>query len=78
MRRTKSKILKKMIFFEVFQIKNFQKTIFKIFLSNSDHQTLVLGEHFGHDFLVKIRFQTFFLTFLAAHMRFLLRICGIY
>ena len=59
-------------------VHSFIEFVLKIFLSNSDHQTLVLGEHFGHDFLVKIRFQTFFDFFggayalPAAHMRKLL------
>ena len=59
-------------------VHSFTKFVLKIFLSNSDLQTLVLGERFGHDFLVKIRFQTFFDFFggtyalPAEHMRKLL------
>ena len=47
-------------FFDVFEVEKFQKIILQIFLSDSDRQTLVLGDRFGNDFLVKIRFQTFF------------------
>ena len=66
-----------LIFFWRFWSWEISKKVLQIFLSDSDRQTLVLGDHFGNDFLVKIMFQTFFLFFWKRIRALQKRICAI-